>query len=189
MSSSLSEARNPFSQQRPGQPHTHLFFSLFSLCILVLVLGSLLAACGGSPANSGTSSTGKVVLTELDYLNTEPANSLLNQLFSQYEKANPNVTIQRDAVPIGSVLSKASQEAASHTLPDILVIDNPDLDQFAAAGALTDLDPYMTGALSKANFLVARFRPWSTTARSMLSRRATTTWRSSIVKSSSRPRI
>lgn len=151
MRSSLSEARNPSSHPRPGAPRSHLFFSLASF-VLALVLGSLLVACGGSPQGSNSNSNSKIVLTELDYLNTEPANSLLNKLFSEYEKANPNVTIQRDSVPIGSVLSKASQEAASHTLPDILVIDNPDLDEFAATGALTDLDHYLTGALSKSNF-------------------------------------
>lgn len=150
MSSPFSEARAARVQAWKKAPVSRLFFSLSLTCTLFFVLGGLLSACGSS--SQSTNANGKITLTVLDYLNTEPAKTLLNNLFTEYMKANPNVTIQRDSVPIGSVLSKASQEAASHTLPDVLVIDNPDLDEFAATGALTDLDSYMTGSLSKANF-------------------------------------
>jgi multiple sugar transport system substrate-binding protein len=123
--------------------------------MLFLVLGMLLSACGGSSSqnsSSSSSSNSKITLTELDYLGTEPANSEINKLFKLYEQAHPNITIQRDSVPIGSLLTKASQETASHTLPDLMVIDNPDLPTFASTGALTQLDQYMTGDLSASNF-------------------------------------
>ena len=126
-------------------------FSAFSACgMLILVLGMLLSACGGSTPSS--SANNKIVLTELDYLGTEPANTELNKLFKLYEQSHPNVTIQRNSVPIGSLITKASQEVASHTLPDVMVIDNPDLPTFASTGALTPLDSYMTGSLSASNF-------------------------------------
>jgi len=151
MSSPLSGTRDASGQRQKKSALARLFFSFSTTFVLLVVVGGLLAACGSS-TSSTSSANSKITLTVLDYLNTEPANTLLNNLFSQYEKAHPNVTISRDSVPIGSVLSKASQEAASHTLPDVLVIDNPDLDEFAATGALTDLDQYMTGSLSKSNF-------------------------------------
>jgi multiple sugar transport system substrate-binding protein len=88
----------------------------------------------------------------LDYLGTEPANSEINKLVSLYEKAHPNVTIKRQSVPIGSLITKASQETASHTLPDVMIIDNPDLPTFASTGALTQLDQYLTGSLSASSF-------------------------------------
>lgn len=126
--------------------------AISTLCVFLLVLGLLLSACGGSASGSTQSASNKIVLTELDYLGTEPANSELNKLFKLYERTHPNVTIQRDSVPIGSLLTKASQETASHTLPDVMVIDNPDLPTFASTGALTPLDSYMTGNLSTSNF-------------------------------------
>ena len=49
-------------------------------------------------------------------------------------------------------MSKASQETASHTLPDLMIIDNPDLPTFASTGALTQLDQNLTGSLGAANF-------------------------------------
>lgn len=138
-------------QAQRRRPALHLFSAISAGCILFLVLGMLLSACGGS-ANSQGSSNGKITLTVLDYLGTEPANSEINKLVKLYEKAHPNVTIQRDSVPIGSLITKASQETASHTLPDLMVIDNPDLPTFASTGALMQLDQYLTGDLSTSNF-------------------------------------
>lgn len=129
-----------------------LFSTISASCLCLLLLGVLLAACGSSSSGNSSNSNDKITLTELDYLGTEPANSEINKLFSNYEKLHPNVTIKRDSVPIGSLLTKASQETASHTLPDLMVIDNPDLPTFASTGALTQLDQYMTGSLSAANF-------------------------------------
>jgi multiple sugar transport system substrate-binding protein len=121
---------------------------LMTGCMLFVVL-SVLAACGGS---SQGSSGGKTVITEMDYWSTEPANTVINKLFKQYEQTHPNVIIKRDAVVFGSLLPKADQEAASHTLPDLLELDNPDVANFAATGALTPLDSFMKGKYSSSDF-------------------------------------
>jgi multiple sugar transport system substrate-binding protein len=133
--------------QRSRSP-LHLHRLLMAGCMLFVVL-SVLAACGGS---SQGSAGGKTVITEMDYWSTEPANTVINKLFKQYEQAHPNVIIKRDAVVFGSLLPKADQEAASHTLPDLLELDNPDLANFAATGALTPLDSFMKGQYSSSDF-------------------------------------
>ena len=46
---------------------------------------------------------------------------------------------QREAVPGASLIPKVLQQASSRTLPDVLMLDNPDLQQIAATGALTPL--------------------------------------------------
>ncbi|HVU69426.1 MAG TPA: ABC transporter substrate-binding protein [Ktedonobacteraceae bacterium] len=142
------------SAARRQRPAFRVFRAAAASCLLFLVLGLLLAACGGSSANNSgsNSSNDKITLTMLDYLGTEPANSEINKLIKNYESLHPNVTIKRDSVPIGSLITKASQETASHTLPSLMIIDNPDLPTFASTGALTQLDQYMTGDLSAANF-------------------------------------
>jgi multiple sugar transport system substrate-binding protein len=147
LSSALRTSSDP---TRPVQSRMHIFFLPSISFAFMLILGGVLAACGGPGTTSPSSS--KTVLTELDYLSAEPANTMLNNMISAYEKTHPDVTIQRDSVPFSAMLPKASQEAAAHTLPDILSIDNPDLDAFAATGALVDLDSYLTGSLSKASF-------------------------------------
>src|SRR5258707_2585788 len=139
-------------QPRQARRQSHLFSTFSAGCLLFLVLGIVLTACGNSSTPSSSPSSSKITLSMLDYLGTEPANSEINKLVNLYEKAYPNVTIKRQSVPIGSLIAKASQETASHTLPNVMIIDNPDLPTFASTGALTQLDQYLTGSLSASGF-------------------------------------
>jgi multiple sugar transport system substrate-binding protein len=128
-------------------PRISGIFSLGS--ILIIILG-VLAACGSS-SGSG-SSGGQIVITEMDYWTNAPTGPVVSQLFQTYEKTHPGIIIKRDAVPFGSLLPKADQEAASHTLPDLLMLDNPDVANFASTGALAPLDSYMQGTYSESDF-------------------------------------
>ncbi|HLV99926.1 MAG TPA: ABC transporter substrate-binding protein [Ktedonobacterales bacterium] len=145
----MSSQTNEAPHWQRIDPRTRPFLrvaQLFSICCAALLVVGFLAGCGGS------SSSGKITLTEMDYWSNDPQNSAVNQLISLYEKSHPNVTIQRDAVPNGSLLAKADQEAASHTLPDLLLLDNPWVANFASTGALAPLDSYMQGAYSSSDF-------------------------------------
>jgi len=88
----------------------------------------------------------------MDYWNSAPTNDVVNQLFKAYQQSHPGVVIQRNAVPFGSLLSKADQQAASHTLPNLLMLDNPDVANFASTGALAPLDSFMQGKYSSSDF-------------------------------------
>lgn len=115
-------------------------------CVLVSIL-ALLSACG-----TQSSSGGKITITEMDYWSIATQSTILSKLFSQYEKLHPNVTIQRNAVPFADLIPKADQEAASHTLPNLIAMDNPDVAAFASTGALTQLDSYFQGQLNASNY-------------------------------------
>ncbi len=52
------------------------------------------------------------------------------------------VTINRETVPGDTLIAKVLQQASSKTLPDVLMIDNPEVKQIAATGALAPLDDY-----------------------------------------------
>jgi multiple sugar transport system substrate-binding protein len=95
----------------------------------------------------------------MDYWPNEPDNSILNQLFAHYQQLHPNIIIQRDAVPFSSLLPKSDQEAASHTLPNLLLVDNPDLASFAAAGVLAPMNSFMQGSYQASDFYAG---PYST---------------------------
>src|SRR6266700_1064182 len=140
-------------QEANHHPFWHItqFFSLG--CTMLLTLG-FVSACGGSSSSGSSTSTanGKITLTEMDYWSVPAQGATLNKLFTQYEKLHPNITIQRNAVPFASLLPKVDQEAASHTLPNIVALDNPDVARFAATGALTPLDSYMKGNFSDSDF-------------------------------------
>jgi multiple sugar transport system substrate-binding protein len=97
-----------------------------------------LTACG----NDGSSSDETVdSLTVLDYYTDEPTTSQVRALL---EKCGTTigVKIERTAVPGPSLIQKVLQQASSKTLPDVLMLDNPDIQQIAATGALAPLDEY-----------------------------------------------
>lgn len=132
------------------RPSWHIF-KIFSFgCMMLIILG-VVAACGGSTSGA-SSNNGKITITEMDYWSIASQSAILQKMFTAYEKLHPNITIQRTAVPFANLLPKADQEAASHSLPNILVLDNPDVAAFAATGALTQLDSLMQGQFSPSDF-------------------------------------
>jgi multiple sugar transport system substrate-binding protein len=102
-----------------------------------------LGACGGGDDDAGdAASSGSVKsLRVLDYYNNEPDKTRIGKLLDDCGKAN-GVTIQREAVPGDTLIQKVLQQSSSKTLPDVLMLDNPDLQQIAATGALAPLDEF-----------------------------------------------
>jgi multiple sugar transport system substrate-binding protein len=107
--------------------------------VAVLTLPLALAACGGggSSGSSGEANTLRV----LDYYNNEPDKSVYTKVLNACGAAE-GVTIQREAVPGDTLIAKVLQQSSSRTLPDVLMLDNPDLQQIAATGALSPLGDY-----------------------------------------------
>lgn len=99
-----------------------------------------LTACGGG---GGATPGGEVTsLRVLDYYNNEPDRTVYSQKLDECGR-QAGVTIEREAVPGPQLVAKVLQQASSRTLPDVLMLDNPDLQQIAATGALapiTDFD-------------------------------------------------
>ena len=92
-----------------------------------------LAACGDNGSTSDTSS-----LTEIDYYNAAPQNTVLPKLLQECG-AQAGVTIQRQEVPQGQLMSKLLLQASARSMPDLALVDNPNLQQLAATGALVTL--------------------------------------------------
>ncbi|MFC4586998.1 sugar ABC transporter substrate-binding protein [Sphaerisporangium corydalis] len=117
----------------PGRPRARMAAGAAALVISPFLLG----ACGGTPAETATASgTGPVTLTAMDYYNTEPALSALPKLLDTCG-AQAGVKIERQVVP--DLRTKLLQLAGGHAIPDLVLLDNPDLQQLAATGALADL--------------------------------------------------
>lgn len=98
----------------------------------------LVSACGGS---GGTDDTDGAV-TELhvvDYYNSDPNKSVWQEVLEGCAD-EVGVALRRETVPGGDLIAKVLQMSSSRTLPDVLMLDNPDVQQIAASGALTPLD-------------------------------------------------
>lgn len=93
----------------------------------------------GTSGGSGNASGAPVKITWWDYMNSDEMIGALNKVIQDYQKAHPNVTIERTYVPFGDLKNKLLLGSAAGQLPDIVWLDNPDHQAFAAAGVLADI--------------------------------------------------
>ena len=108
---------------------------------LAAALPLTLTACGGGGSDSGTDpgSTEQVTsLSILDYYNNDPDKQLVQKGLDTCA-TQLGITINRETVPGDTLIAKVLQQASSKTLPDVLMLDNPDIQQIAATGALAPL--------------------------------------------------
>lgn len=107
--------------------------------VLALTAAIGLSGCGGG---GGGAAGGPVTsLRVLDYYNNEPDRTVYAQVLDACGTQN-GVTIDREVVPGAAFMAKVLQQASSRTLPDVLMLDNPDLQQIAATGALAPISDF-----------------------------------------------
>ncbi|MFH7333998.1 extracellular solute-binding protein [Streptomyces sp. KHY 26] len=105
---------------------------------VALVLAA--AGCGGGEGSA--SATGKVTsITALDYYTDAREHAQWSERLTACGRT-AGVTVEHRSVPGASLVPKVLQQASSRTLPDLLMLDNPDVQQIAQTGALTPLDRY-----------------------------------------------
>lgn len=97
-----------------------------------------LAGCASGGAAPSTEDQ-SIELVAFDYYTDEPSHSTMGDRLSECA-AEVNATIDHQSVPYPQYNPKVLQMVSTKTMPDILMINNPDLPQFAATGALRDLD-------------------------------------------------
>jgi multiple sugar transport system substrate-binding protein len=79
-----------------------------------------------------------------DYDTNSVANrEYLEKIFKQYHDQHPDVTLTRTVIPQGDFKSKLIQATATHSIPDLILLDNPDNQALAAQGTLADLTDKM----------------------------------------------
>jgi multiple sugar transport system substrate-binding protein len=126
---------------------------LAALAVAVAAVTGL-AACapGGSGPAEPKDSSGPVKLTWWDYYQPGTTSSdALNALITKYENSHRNVTIDRQYVAYDDLKKTLLQSAGASSLPDIVIINSPDHQQFAETGIAADLTKQVKdwGQLSK----------------------------------------
>ena len=109
-----------------------------TVSLLTLLLGILVLAVGIGAVSAQDS----ITIVEWDYW-VPPSNQseVWGQLLEQCAADN-NVSIDHQASPRNDLITKVLLAAQQQQLPDILMIDNPDLQQVASTGALAPLTDY-----------------------------------------------
>ncbi|MFB7677021.1 ABC transporter substrate-binding protein [Kitasatospora purpeofusca] len=100
------------------------------------------AATGcGHRTGSGSAGSEVTTITALDYYTDQTEHTQWGDLLTACGQT-VGVRVEQTSVPGASLVPKVLQQASSRTLPDLLMLDNPDLQQIAQTGALTPLDGY-----------------------------------------------
>ncbi len=128
---------------------------LFITILLVLIW---IAACGPKPTPIATTAPSAetpaamatapappsetVTLTVI--MEQVPDYDIVAQLTPQFEAQYPNIKIKFDAMPYDAMRDKIlTSFLAPQATYDIIIVDNPWMDEFAKAGFLTPLDEYI----------------------------------------------
>src|SRR3954452_20595463 len=122
-----------------------------------------LAACGDNGSSGGSSSGGGSgtvdSLSILDYYTDNPGKTQVDTMLKACATAAGVPKVNHTDVPGPTLIQKVLQQASSKTLPDVLMLDNPDIQQIADAGALAPLgdfginaDGYAPGPVSAATY-------------------------------------
>ena len=110
----------------------------------------ILTGCS-SGSGGGSSSGGSKTLTIEDYYTAS-----YDPIYKQCA-TDVGATVKINHVAGAGLIAKVLQQASSKTLPDVLMLDNPDVQQIAASGALSPLSDYglsadgLVPAVEKAN--------------------------------------
>ncbi len=108
----------------------------------VTALAGIPLALSGCGSSTAPGSGGPVTeISVVDYYNNEPDKSVIGDTLTACGTQS-GVTIKRETVPGKSLIAKVLQQASSKTLPDVLMLDNPDLQQIAGTGALAPLSDF-----------------------------------------------
>ena len=119
---------------------------LLAVAALAALAPLTLAACGGggsSSSSGGASSASVDSLTVLDYYSMNQDNQIgpdQARTTAAPRSGSPRSTTSR--CPATTLIAKVLQQASSKTLPDVLMLDNPDIQQIAATGALAPLGDF-----------------------------------------------
>lgn len=109
-----------------------------TLAAAAIVPITALAACGSGSEPAASTEGQPLELSVLDYYTDEPSHTNMEKRLTACAQPE-NATIDHQSVPSPQLNAKILQQLSTKTLPDILMVNNPDLPQFASTGALRPL--------------------------------------------------
>jgi multiple sugar transport system substrate-binding protein len=107
-----------------------------------LSLTSILAGCSsnGEGSSSSTSSSNETTtITQLDGYTDSTSSDAWQKILDDCSEQT-GITIQRQSLPTEEMLTTVLRQASSNSLSNLIFIDNPNVQQIAATGALVSLD-------------------------------------------------
>jgi multiple sugar transport system substrate-binding protein len=131
---------------------------LFVLTAVIMAMAMVLSACSpaatpapqaapattapqAAPATTAPQAPAATTITEWDYQNSDPQRTQWQKVLDECSKQT-GITIDRQVAPRDELIQRVLLAAQQRQLPDVLRIDNPDLQEIADTGALAPLTDY-----------------------------------------------
>ncbi|MDX6152299.1 ABC transporter substrate-binding protein [Marinococcus sp. PL1-022] len=118
--------------------------------ISTLLLGGLLAGCGGESSGGSSESEGEVLVW--NYF-TGKQKELFDELVQEYNDSQDAVTVTSEYVPFDEIKKQLSVGSAGDTLPDMVFVDTVDNAALASQGVLANISDEVNEWGEKENFL------------------------------------
>ena len=104
-----------------------------ALCVL-MVLGSLsVCACADD----------RLEVTIWDYFETDAQREMMDMLLNGFNESQDTYFATHEYVPFANYKTQLQLGMTTGELPDLLIMDNPDMPAFAASGLLADISDYL----------------------------------------------
>jgi ABC-type glycerol-3-phosphate transport system substrate-binding protein len=110
---------------------------------MLLILSFVLSACGSGAKPAASNEP--VTITVWDYYGEATP---IKPLIEGFQKENPNITVQYEALDWDTTLEKLNVVTTGGTPPDVVTTDMTWIPKFAALGGFTDLKPLSGGKLN-----------------------------------------
>ncbi|WP_433453143.1 sugar ABC transporter substrate-binding protein [Streptomyces sp. CA-142005] len=120
----------------PARPSARRITTLLGTVALALAA----TGCGGG-TGAASAPDKATSITALDYYTDGTEHAQWSKRLTDCGRT-VGVRVEHTSVPAPSLIPRVLRQASSRTLPDLLMLDNPDVQQIASTGALTPLDRY-----------------------------------------------
>jgi multiple sugar transport system substrate-binding protein len=137
----------------------HLVVTATMATLVPLTLAGCGGGGGGSNSGGGGTSAKVDALNVLDYYTDDPGKSQISAMLQKCGTSIGVAKVNTEHVPGPTLIQTVLQRASSKALPDVLMLDNPDIQQIAETGALAPLgdygintDGYAQGPVSAATY-------------------------------------
>lgn len=126
-------------------------------CLTAIAMSAtIFIGCGSS--GGGTTQTkadpaGKTTITVWHYFDGQQQQNAMQNLADKYNKSQDKVEVQVEFVPRAELTKQFTIGLVADKLPDIGLVDNPDMASFSAMGLFADITDKMNSYDGKDQFL------------------------------------
>lgn len=120
---------------------------IFSLTLVFVFISAMCFAGGSSEtASSNAEASGKTTIS-MTWWGDTARNEVYNKVIDEFEKANPDIVVERPFATWANYFDKLSTQMAGGVAPDVIGMHQRYVTEYASRGALLDLGPYVESGI------------------------------------------